>query len=498
MKKNSAAFTLIKTLTMSEKRYFKIFSERHIIGERNKYVLLFEELDKSNTEDDKAIKNSLKKAGVHAVFLSADRNYLYQLILASLNGFHDSRTYNLEIKEALLSIEILFHKGLYQECLKLIAKTETLAEECENFQLMIDVLMWKKRCSGYSLGLQKAAEVNLSIDKYIALLNNLKSITDLYYRSNLLQAGNEKFSKGDVLKKFERILQQPELKNERNALSFSAKVYYHLIYSNYYRYLDNQSKELRHLEQLVALIHQSKTYAVEYPLDYISIYDRLLSSKKFFHSDSFFKDIEALNAFAHKAHIRKDVVQQRVFIHTHTHELEYYYINHRYQQGLAKTKAIEKEILKLNMDIEPYHMLYFYSLQALILTCVGEFTGALRFINKVLNDFKPDQRPAIYLRGEMLNAIIHYELNNYTLVTSQTKHALKKNATQKLLSPAEEKLLKVLLKLCASKTLTYKIENALLQALLAETKAAPDNAMQFADKWIAARLKRKTVSDLFK
>ena len=283
-----------------------------------------------------------------------------------------------------------------------------------------------------------------------------------------------------MLKKFERILQQPELKNERNALSFSAKVYYHLIYSNYYRYLDNQAKELRHLEQLVALIHQSKTYAVEYPLDYISIYDRLLSSKKFFHSDSFFKDIEALNAFAHKAHIRKDVVQQRVFIHTHTHELEYYYINHRYQQGLAKTKAIEKEILKLNMDIEPYHMLYFYYLHALILTCVGEFAGALRFINKVLNDFKPDQRPAIYLRGEMLNAIIHYELNNYTLVTSQTKHALKKNATQKLLSQAEEKLLKVLLKLCASKNITYKTENALLQPLLAETKAAPDNAMQFA------------------
>jgi hypothetical protein len=116
----------------------------------------------------------------------------------------------------------------------------------------------------------------------------------------------------------------------------------------------------------------------------------------------------------------------------------------------------------------------------------------------VLNDFKPDQRPAIYLRGEMLNAIIHYELNNYSLVTSQTKHALKKNATQKLLRPAEEKLLKVLLKLCASKNLTYKTENALLQPLLAETKTAPDNAMQFADKWIAARLKRKTVSDLFK
>ncbi len=498
MKKSSAVFTLIKTLTMSEKRYFKIFSERHIIGGRNKYVLLFEELDKRITENDAEIKNSLKKAGVNADFLSADKNYLYQLILGSLNGFHDSRTYNLEIKEALLSIEILFHKGLYTECLKLIAKTETLAEACENFQLMIDVLMWKKRCSGYSLGLQKAAEVNLSIDKYITLLNNLKSITDLYYRSNLLQAGNEKFSKKSVLKKFERILQQPELESDKNALSFSAKVYYHLIYSNYYRYLNNQLKELQHLQQLVELIHRSKTYAVEYPLDYISIYDRLLSSKKFFAPSSFFKDIDTLNAFAHKAHIRKDVVQQRVFIHTHTHELEYYFINHHYQKALDKTKSIEKEILKLNMDIEPYHMLYFYYLHALILTCVGEFTGALNFINKVLNNFSPAHRPAIYLRGELLNAIIHYELKNYRIVASLAKHALKKNQSHKLLNPIEENLLRVLLKLATSKTLSYKEETALLQPLLTEIETAPDNAMQFADKWIAAHLKRKTVSELFK
>ena len=83
---------------------------------------------------------------------------------------------NLELKQNLSSIEILFHKGLYHEALKLISKAEELAKECENFQLMIDILIWKKKCSGYSLGLKKAAEVNLEIDKYILLLNNFKRI----------------------------------------------------------------------------------------------------------------------------------------------------------------------------------------------------------------------------------------------------------------------------------------------------------------------------------
>jgi len=359
MKKNSNSFTIIKNLTMSEKRYFKIFSERHTIGEQNKYVAIFDELDKAEEENDAELKKNLGKLGINTDFISADKNYLYQLILRSLNVFHDSKTYNLEIKQSLISIEILFHKGLYNECLKLIHKTEVLVEECENFQLMIDLLTWKKKCSGYSLGLKKAAEVNLEMDKYIHLLTNLKRFTDLYYESNLLQANNEKQSQTEVIKNFKQILNQPELKDEKNALSFSAKIFYHLIYSNYFYSIDDKQNELNHLQKLVDVLNFSKTYAIENPLDYVSIYNRLLSIKKFFQVSTFFNDVKVLNEFAKKVSIRKEVVVERAFIHSNTHELEYYLINNDFQQTLNKIKSIETEISKVNLDIEPYHMIYF-------------------------------------------------------------------------------------------------------------------------------------------
>lgn len=60
MKKNSNAFVVIKNLSMSEKRYFKIFSERHTIGEQNKYIALFDELDKAVEENDTEIKKIWK------------------------------------------------------------------------------------------------------------------------------------------------------------------------------------------------------------------------------------------------------------------------------------------------------------------------------------------------------------------------------------------------------------------------------------------------------
>ncbi len=44
---------------MSEKRYFKIFSERHTIGEQNKYIALFDELDRAEEEVDKELKQEV-------------------------------------------------------------------------------------------------------------------------------------------------------------------------------------------------------------------------------------------------------------------------------------------------------------------------------------------------------------------------------------------------------------------------------------------------------
>jgi predicted translin family RNA/ssDNA-binding protein len=370
---------------------------------------------------------------------------------------------------------------------------------------MIDILIWKKKCSGYSLGLKKAAEVNLEIDKYILLLNNFKRITDLYYESNLIQADNEKYSKAEVLKKLKSILNQPELKNEKNALSFSAKIFYYLIYSNYYYSIDDKQNEYNHLQKLVDILNQSKTYAIENPLDYVSIYNRLLSIKKFFPKSTFFEDIQVLKEFPQKITIRQEVIAERVFIHINTHKLEYYLINNDFNSALNKIKDIEKEISKLNMDIEPYHMIYFYYLHAITLIYVGEFHKALKFINKTLNEFEFEARPQVYLRIEVLNVITHYELKNNSLVTSLSKQVLKKNQSKNILTSFEERILNVLYKITNIKHLTSKEEASMIHALaneLSNSKQSNQLSVNLLnenyEKWVIAKIKRKHVYELYK
>ncbi len=480
---------------MSEKRYFKIFSERHIIGEQNKYALLFDVLDKIEVEDDTEIKNQLKTQKVNVEFLSADKNYLYNLILKSLNAFHSSKTFNLEIKEFLSSIEILFHKGLYDECLKIIKRTEVLAEECENFALMLDILTWKKKCTGYSLGLVKANEVNLSIDKYLKLFSNLKLFTDLYYQSNLLQSFNEKDSITDIKKEFKKIIDSNELKSENNALSFSAKIFYYLILSNYAHISNDKIKEYQYLQKLVDILNKSTTYSTENPLDYISIYNRLLIIKKDIDAKSFFEDISILKEFQKKKQIKKEIIEQRIYIHTNTNELEYYLTNNEYKNVVRKLKEIEKcddETLSL---IEPYHIIYFYYIQIISFIYVGQFNLALKHVNKILNDFDKSDRPQVYLRLEVLNVIIHFELKNDDLVTKLTKQIIKNDISKKLLLPFELTILTALNKIELSKNLSFKEYIRILQEvknkIILENKSDDlviNSLMDNYKKWIDSKI----------
>ena len=47
---------LIKSLTQSEKRFFKIYASRHIIGEQNNYVQLFDVIASQKKYNEEAIK----------------------------------------------------------------------------------------------------------------------------------------------------------------------------------------------------------------------------------------------------------------------------------------------------------------------------------------------------------------------------------------------------------------------------------------------------------
>jgi len=123
MSASNDLFRLIKSLSPSEKRFFKIYSSRHVIGEENNYVKLFDIIDKQKQYDEAEIRKHFNN-NPFVKYLSKSKAYLHQLILKSLTSYYSQITIDAKLKEQLRQVEILYHKALYDQCIKLLRKVK--------------------------------------------------------------------------------------------------------------------------------------------------------------------------------------------------------------------------------------------------------------------------------------------------------------------------------------------------------------------------------------
>src|SRR4051812_38654847 len=132
MKTSEDLHLLIRSMNMSEKRHFKIHSSRHVIGETNNYLHLFDAIAGQEDYDEEKIKRSFE-GKTFIKHLPSEKNYLYNHILESLNSFGKEKTFLARHSNFLISIEILFNRGLFHQCLKLIRKAKVEAYRLEKF-----------------------------------------------------------------------------------------------------------------------------------------------------------------------------------------------------------------------------------------------------------------------------------------------------------------------------------------------------------------------------
>ena len=118
-------FVLIKSLSKSEKRQFKLYVGRLGVNEDSKFLTLFNILDKSQYYDEELI---LKRGFVKKQQLSNLKAHLYKQILISLRLNPSRQNVRIQIREQLDFATILYHKGLYKQSLKILDKAKMALE----------------------------------------------------------------------------------------------------------------------------------------------------------------------------------------------------------------------------------------------------------------------------------------------------------------------------------------------------------------------------------
>ena len=125
-KASDSLHTLIKSMTKPEKRYFKVFSSRHIIGDSNNYEMLFDAIDKQNIYDEEKLLKKFKGQPFINRF-SISKNRLYAALLKCLDSFHSNSSVEAQLQRQLHAVEILYHKSLYDQSLKLLHSARKVA-----------------------------------------------------------------------------------------------------------------------------------------------------------------------------------------------------------------------------------------------------------------------------------------------------------------------------------------------------------------------------------
>jgi len=134
-------FILIRSLTKSEKRQFKLFSGRLDGNSNANFMALFNLLDKMKVYDEAAI---IKKTPIKKMQLSNTKANLYRQILVSLRLTPQQQTTQIIIREQLDFATILYNKGLYQQSLKVLEKAKKMALESQENNIAFEIVEFEK------------------------------------------------------------------------------------------------------------------------------------------------------------------------------------------------------------------------------------------------------------------------------------------------------------------------------------------------------------------
>jgi hypothetical protein len=137
---SDALFVLIKSLSKSEKRYFRL----QPMAEDGQHRLLFDAMEKLNEYNEEKLLKLLKGSPITDA-ISIAKNRLYHTLLKSLAAFHHKATARAEVMRLLQSIEVLYMRELFEQADKLVYSAQKIARKHELSALQLELNEWKER-----------------------------------------------------------------------------------------------------------------------------------------------------------------------------------------------------------------------------------------------------------------------------------------------------------------------------------------------------------------
>jgi len=406
---------LIKSLSATEKGYIKKQSGVHVIGEQNKYIILFDAIDKQKEYNEKDIIKKFAGDPVLNNFAVA-KNYLFRFILKSLESYHTN--VKSELRSTLNQIEILHNKNLPAIAKKMLLKAKANAKEYELYEFMEEIIDWEiillveeatpenylDMVNQYFGELYESIEKKKTIIEYKHLYQKL--------RAKGLYTGFARNDEDVVL--FQKIAEEAEQDDHTLLNTFNAQFYRNLMQANFLFMINEQLQANAILEKTVALLDKNPHMVEIKPFTYLGILrNKAVNELSLMRYKDLFETIERMDKFL----LKYGVLNRNFEIMTENLKLFVYIPTGQFDKALEiaeKVEGLYKNIpttktLQKEKQLQHYAFAYIY-------IGLGEYKLANQHINILLNHNDFDLRSDLFCFAHILSLITHYELGNTELL----------------------------------------------------------------------------------
>jgi tetratricopeptide (TPR) repeat protein len=417
MKATNDLHKLIKSLSKTEKTYFKKFAVRHNSKENNTFLRLFNAFEVKK-DDIRYNENDIKKKFKNEKFirqLPVIKNYLYNTILKSLNLYYLEEKINIKLNFYLNSANLLLDKELYNESLKILAKAEKLAEENEMDAELLQIINIKRKVLRIKTSLNEAVgeimETYNEEKKVLEKISNILGYKKLYDEMVIYASSKGLTKNKEEQKELLRIKNDPLLSDYSNATNTHSRVLYHQMLGIITRFLNDIEGTYYHHKKLIELVDnepsKKKIFAAYYLLTKQNLIVPAMTLGKTDEPkqlcDELLKGQDALLIYL------PGKVKRFVELRTYTIIAGI----HMHNGDFDKATPLLEKVVKLaennryrDEDVVANH------LSAVNYFALGELNRSLKHLNAIFNSKTFMLRTDIQSSSRIFSLILHYELGN--------------------------------------------------------------------------------------
>ncbi|MDT0607319.1 hypothetical protein [Croceitalea rosinachiae] len=429
-------FVLVKSLSKSEKRQFKLYVGRLGVNTDAKFLALFNLLDKMKAYNEAQILDS---GIVKKTQLSNLKAHLYKQILVSLRLNPVNQNIRVQIREQLDFATILYQKGLYKQSLKILDKAKSTAIDNEEKNVAYEIVELEKiietqyitrsiphRADELAIQAKDLSENNVMTSK----LSNLS----LQLYGMMLKVGYVR--NDEDLQRVERYFEKhlPDFKLDE--LGFRERLWLYKAHLWYSFLTQDFLSSYRYASKWVDLFYENEEMIHLNPVFFLKGNHYLLESLFYVKYRSQFKDtlIKLEEMVGSDAFPKNDNIASLAFLYLNSNKLNLHFLEGTFERGLYLVNIVEYGIKKHKDRIDEHHIMLLYYKIACLYFGNGDNKNCIVYLKKIINNKNLKMREDLMCFARVLSLVAHYEAGmDYHLevqLKSTYKFLLKMNDLQ--------------------------------------------------------------------